>query len=71
MSLYQVHLDDLGEARIEHLKTEYGLDTDRAVFDLALSLAVQLADHIDGDGCLTVLNGSTSVSIKVKDVVAP
>jgi hypothetical protein len=68
MSVYQVHLDDVAQTQLDQIKNDYAAPTDRAGFDLAISLAAQLSEHIDTGGYIRVLNGATVVAIKVRGV---
>jgi len=55
---FQITLDDAALKKLSEIKEGFGLVSDRGAFIVALSLAAEISHHIDGNGYLSLLDGT-------------
>lgn len=61
---FQITLDSKAQEKLSMIKSKFGLNSEQGALILAISLATELSDCIDNDGCLTLRNNT---KIKVRD----
>lgn len=61
---FLITLDSKAQEKLSKIRSIFGLNSEQGALILAISLATELSDCIDDDGCLTLRN---STKIKVRD----
>ncbi len=55
---FQITLDDAAIEKLGEIKQGFNLISDRGAFIVAIALAAEVSHHLDGNGYLSLLDGT-------------